>query len=102
MAICHLFKYLEKHWFEEFEVRDETGYWQTGDEAELRDTMGYMDEIMNALDVELSKLSAEPDDSIIDRMGEIAKKLRAEHKPPEGLKGRHGGQEEETGDPGPT
>lgn len=36
IAILKLLRYLEKKYFENFELVDETGYWETGDEAEAR------------------------------------------------------------------
>ena len=34
-AICHLFKYLSKQYFSTFDVLDESGYWEHGDQQQL-------------------------------------------------------------------
>lgn len=46
IAILKLLRYLEKKYFESFELVDETGYWETGDEALARSKfpVPYVDE----------------------------------------------------------
>jgi hypothetical protein len=42
MWIVGLLKHLKKHYIANLEVRDEGGYWETGDEAELRRLMNFI------------------------------------------------------------
>ena len=82
IAICRLFRYLEKQWFETFEVRDETNYWVTGDERHLRATLDYLDDAITTVDEEL-KLALDNTGAPLDeRLAGILKRFWDRRKPP--------------------
>jgi len=69
--IIHLFRYLEKKYFEDFEMLDEGSYWETGDEKVLADTFKRYNELMDqfsgALDY-IDQEEAEDADGYIERI----------------------------------
>ncbi|RYY89048.1 MAG: hypothetical protein EOO15_07260 [Chitinophagaceae bacterium] len=48
-AVIDLFRWLEKEYFSEFELSDESRYWETGDEAVLRESFERYDLLLNAV-----------------------------------------------------
>ncbi len=55
--IVGLLKYLQKRYLPDLEVRDEGGFWETGDRAELEEKMRFLNEKMDQL---ANDLAAEP------------------------------------------
>jgi len=53
--IVHLFRYMADKYFDEFNVEDETDFWDTGDEEKLNELFGYTTAVIegfrNAFDV---------------------------------------------------
>jgi len=78
ITLIKLLRYLEKKYFQTFEVNDEGDYWKTGDEDLLKEKMKFlthkMDTLAQALDD--SWLRAEPGDSDLDILVKIEKVLR--------------------------
>ena len=50
IEIVKLFKYLSGKYFDTWECKDDSEYYQTGDAEKLEETMGYIDKAMTALD----------------------------------------------------
>ncbi|RYY38804.1 MAG: hypothetical protein EOO08_13405 [Chitinophagaceae bacterium] len=48
-AVIDLFRWLSKEYFSEFELSDESRYWETGDEAVLRESFERYDLLLNAV-----------------------------------------------------
>jgi hypothetical protein len=69
--IINLFRYLEKHYFEDFEMLDEGSYWETGDDKVLNETFrrydALMDEFSTAVD-HIDRLEGENPESYIERI----------------------------------
>ncbi len=82
IAICSLFRYLEKEWFETFEVNDETKYWVTGDERHLRATLDYLDNAITAVSEELSASPEDPGAPLDERLAGILKRFWDRRRPP--------------------
>jgi hypothetical protein len=59
LALCKLFRYLAGKYFEVFEVRDESGYWDHGDEARFTAWMGELIQSHQQLDDELAAVEAD-------------------------------------------
>lgn len=56
LAICNLFRFLEKKYFADLEILDETGYWGHGDAARLETWMDELNRDSKMLDEELAAL----------------------------------------------
>jgi hypothetical protein len=59
LAICNLFRFLEKKYFANVEILDETGYWQHGDPGRLEKWMDELNREIKMLDEELAALEAD-------------------------------------------
>ncbi len=82
-VICSLFRYLEKQWFETFEVNDDTNYWVTGDEQHLRATIGFLNDAINALAEGVAQPSDKPEgETLEDRLASILQRFWDRRKPP--------------------
>jgi len=55
--IVGLLKYLKKHYIPDLEVRDESEYWETGNIDELNEKMNFLNEKMDAVCGELSRVT---------------------------------------------
>ena len=55
--IVGLLKYLKEHYIPDLEVRDEGGYWETGDFEVLKEKMDFLNEKMDAVAGELSRVT---------------------------------------------
>lgn len=70
-VIINLFRYLEKHYFEDFEMLDEGSYWETGDDKVLNETFqrynALMDEFSTAVD-HIDRLEGENPEGYIERI----------------------------------
>ena len=53
-----LLKYLQEHYIPDLEVSDEGGYWETGNIETLKEKMNYLNEKMDAVCGELSRVTA--------------------------------------------
>lgn len=82
MAICTLFRYLQKQWFEVLEVNDEAGYWETGNEQHLRDTIGYLGDAVFALTDAFSSTPLEEGETLEDRTVRLVQQFWDRRKPP--------------------
>jgi hypothetical protein len=78
ITLVKLLKYLEKKYFQTFEVIDEGDYWKTGDEDALEEKMKFLTHKMDTLAQTLDEswLKAEPGDSDLDILVKIEKVLR--------------------------
>jgi hypothetical protein len=78
ITLVKLLKYLEKKYFQTFEVIDEGDYWKTGDEDALKEKMKFLNHKMNVLSqaFDESWLKPEPGDSALDILVKIEKVLR--------------------------
>jgi hypothetical protein len=63
MTIIRLLKYLEEKYFAEFELKDEGEFWETGDEAHLREIWSRYEAAMDAVGLALSQFPAGRDES---------------------------------------
>src|SRR5688572_11791035 len=73
MAIIEMFRYLKSKYFDEFELKDESGYWETGDVVECQQHFGeYMDPTKSASELEEAWEAPDDDDDddepVSDRM----------------------------------
>ncbi len=59
LAVCKLFRYLAGKYFEVFEVQDETGYWEHGDDDRVTKWLGDLALAQQQLDEELEALDAD-------------------------------------------
>jgi hypothetical protein len=50
IEIVKLLKYLSKKYFDTWDCKDDSEYYKTGDKEKLKETMGYIDNAMTALD----------------------------------------------------
>lgn len=82
IAICQLFRYLEKQWFETFEVNDEAKYWGTSDEKQLRANIDYLDDAITAVTEELNLPPENPAAPLDERLAGILKRFWDRRKPP--------------------
>ncbi len=55
IEIVKLLKYLAAKYFDSWECKDDSEYYQTGDVEKLKETMGFIDSAMNALDEAFSE-----------------------------------------------
>ncbi len=62
ITIIKLLKYLKEKYFEEFDVYDEGGYWETGDENVLKTKMKFLSAKIDAV----GKILAESEDELKD------------------------------------
>ncbi|MBI1225079.1 MAG: hypothetical protein GC192_07550 [Bacteroidetes bacterium] len=81
-AICHLFRYLEKQWFERFEVNDETSFWTTEEEQDLLEKFSYLDHALNAFTEEFGALPPTQNETLEDRVAGILQRFWERRKPP--------------------
>lgn len=74
LAICHLFRFLEKRYFGDLQVLDESGYWEHGDPARFDTWMAQCSRDFKMLEEELDALEA---DETLDpeKRAEIAHQL---------------------------
>ena len=61
--IINLFRYLEKHYFEDFEMLDEGSYWETGDDKVLTETFQRYNELMDEFSTAVDHIDHLEDDS---------------------------------------
>ncbi len=78
ITLIKLLRYLDEKYFQTFEVNDEGGYWETGDENALKEKMKFLDHKLNvvAKALEESWLPVEPGDTALDVLVKIEKVLR--------------------------
>jgi hypothetical protein len=75
-AIIKLFKYLEAKYFSAFELHDEAGYWETGDEVVLRQQFSRYDFLLDAISDALQDFKGrknETIESLADRLEKFLK-----------------------------
>ena len=85
IALCRLLKYLSDRWFDVFEVYDEGGYWEKGDDVELNKRIGIINQAIAAIEEGFSGLPVQDDESTQARIKKILDGLR---------KKRNGGSQE--------
>lgn len=74
MAIIEMLKYLKEKYFKEFELRDDSGYWETHDVTECQQQFGeYFDPTKSASELEesLEDLNDDDDEPAVDRMHQL-------------------------------
>ncbi|MCF8243840.1 MAG: hypothetical protein K9J37_02010 [Saprospiraceae bacterium] len=59
LAVCKLFRYLAGKYFEVFEVMDESGYWDHGDDDRLTAWMNDFSQAQHQLDEEMGAIDAD-------------------------------------------
>ncbi|HRT05366.1 MAG TPA: hypothetical protein P5204_06670 [Kiritimatiellia bacterium] len=82
--IVGLLRYVQKHYVSNLEVRDEGGYWDTGDLAELRRRMDLINGMIADMTTALSSprfaaLAGQSDEDVVAAIEKLAQDL---HKPP--------------------
>jgi hypothetical protein len=82
--IVGLLRYVQKHYVSNLEVRDEGGYWDTGDLAELRRRMDFINGMIADMTTALSspRFAALAGQSAEDIVAAIEKLVQELHKPP--------------------
>ena len=70
-AICRLFHYLADKWFEVFDVHDESKYYQTGEDTELKRQIRVIDAGIAAIADGLSAVPLEKGESLEERLIKI-------------------------------
>ena len=80
VALCHLFHYLEKKWFDIFEVRDEAEYYETGNRREVERQMSFINKGIDALAEGLSGAHLNPGETLEDRIVKILEGLQKSMK----------------------
>lgn len=74
--IIDLFRYLSKKYFSEFELTDESCYWETGDEAVMRQTFKKYDDMMNIFAGGLENIPINENECIEDYVKRVAEILK--------------------------
>lgn len=81
MVMIRLLKYLSEKYFDEFEVIDETKYWETEDEQEVHRLFSFLSDKINqfreAFENEKDPLPKDAD-GLLERIKEIIRKLNSE------------------------
>ena len=79
LALCKLFRYVSGKYFARFEVRDESGYWQHGDEARFTTWAAVVARSYNQWQDEMAAIQA--DETLDpDQKYAMLKRLTQEHK----------------------
>ncbi len=77
VKLCNLLKYLSNKYFSDFECKDDSGYYETGDETKLLEVMSTIDRMMDSLDDAFSMHSEDLKDKspeeIKDFIGNVLK-----------------------------
>jgi len=60
IEICNLFRFLEKKYFSDCQMLDESGYWQHGDKARCEKWMDEVTRAHDTLDEEIAALESDP------------------------------------------
>jgi hypothetical protein len=83
IALCKLFRYLSGRYFEAFEVLDESGYWDHGDDARftvwieaLIQGHRQLEEEMNALKADETLSSEQHDEAVYRLIKELSERFR--------------------------
>ena len=71
IQLCNLLRYLADRYFDLFEVNDEAGYWQHGDEARVRQWMAEIDRKRQALRDAIAAVEADDSLSEEDRQQRV-------------------------------
>ena len=74
--IIDLFRYLSKKYFSEFELTDESNYWESGDEALMRQTFKKYNDMMDIFAGELENIPFKKNENIVDFVERVAKILK--------------------------
>lgn len=78
--IIHLFRYISKKYFSEFELIDESKYWETGDEKIFNDIFNRYEEIFDFVDFALGNIPLGDNESIEEYFERIIKIISNKHK----------------------
>ncbi len=82
--IVHLFRYMADKYFDEFMVTDETKYWETNDEEELRKLFGYTTAVIEGFRNAFDTFEPEEDESIEDYIKRLLTRVLKKNPRPEG------------------
>lgn len=69
--IIHIFKYLNDKYFDDFQLDDESGYWDTGDESLMRNKFNEYDALIDNFALSLQTFPIKPGESLtsyVERM----------------------------------
>jgi hypothetical protein len=76
-TVIKLLKYLSAKYFSHFDLQDEGGYWETGDETVLAKQFGMYDGLLNKIEQVLTEFDHEPEttsEELAKRLEEFLKK----------------------------
>jgi hypothetical protein len=76
-TVIKLLQYLSAKYFSHFELEDEGGYWESGDEVVLRKKFELYDELLNKVQTALCDFKTEPGETkneLVKRLEEFLKK----------------------------
>jgi len=75
MAMIRFLRYLSQHYFERFELHDESQYWETNDESVCRKKFGEYDHLMDMVGGALDSMQFEENESSESIVEQIEKML---------------------------
>jgi len=73
--VIHLFKYLEKKYFTDFEMTDEGHYWETGDEIKLKERFDCYNFIVDSVAGTFSEFPKLENENMEDYLSRILKEI---------------------------
>lgn len=62
--IIHIFKYLNDKYFDDFQLQDESGYWETGDEGLMRKKFNEYDALIDNFALSIQTFPLKPGESL--------------------------------------
>jgi hypothetical protein len=75
-AVIRFFRWLAKEYFDEFEMFDESRYWETGDEEVLLETFARYDMLINSVATALENFPVENDEATPQMADRLARFLQ--------------------------
>jgi hypothetical protein len=85
MEIIAIFRYISAKYLEDFTLVDEGLYWETGDEAQLRQKMGFLEKMINNMETALNFFPKKEGENTEDFVVRIARKVILKNKREEEL-----------------